>query len=502
MKNFSSITEKLDITTKKYVDDGLASKANLAGNNTFTGGQRITGADGGYSINASGYVRGSWLQSSVIQNKGSNTGKVCVFDDAGWVYYRTPAEILSEAGGAKSSDIPDISGKANLEGGNQFTGEQVITRNDAGVLLNVTNAIGDSFFQIDQNASNSDGCIYIGMDTAQTPISFDGDFGLEGQALLSRGSEYTPMWGDITKHGYTQLTNERLSTIKEAGWYSAVANNTCADKPSAMGTDAFILIVEKEAANNIKQTCYKVVNAYDILASVYIRYISSTGGVSGWYPMTLVHSQSQTFSGRKTFSDGINLTGSLQINGSSGASGQVLTSNGDGVPVWKDMGGSADIMPTIRLVSIADTAGTCICSAANPLRFSFVVEKGTLLPTDEVQLCSRQLFTYKKGHMLYPGGTIVHGRTYKLRSFLSRGISTITQINGYYVFEINNYPELREFVRSNMGAGEHSTLIKYLRISRNPGSNVGNRLFSNVIPIYVAPSAPNSTTQTVKIRIR
>ena len=103
MKNFSSITENLDITTKKYVDDGLAGKANLAGNNTFTGGQTITGANGGYSINASGYIKGSWLQSSVMQNYGSNTGKVCVFDNSGWIYYRTPAEIVAEANGVPKS---------------------------------------------------------------------------------------------------------------------------------------------------------------------------------------------------------------------------------------------------------------------------------------------------------------------------------------------------------------------------------------------------------------
>nr|DAR59136.1 MAG TPA: hypothetical protein [Caudoviricetes sp.] len=89
----------------------LSVYAKLAGNNTFTGGQTITGANNGYSINASGYIKGSWLQASAISNKGSNTGKVCVFDDAGWIYYRTPAEILTEAGGAKASDIPDISGK-------------------------------------------------------------------------------------------------------------------------------------------------------------------------------------------------------------------------------------------------------------------------------------------------------------------------------------------------------------------------------------------------------
>lgn len=59
----------------------------------------LAAGDGGYSLNASGYVKGSWLQSSAMSNKGSNTGKVCVFDDNGWIYYRTPAEILAEAGG-------------------------------------------------------------------------------------------------------------------------------------------------------------------------------------------------------------------------------------------------------------------------------------------------------------------------------------------------------------------------------------------------------------------
>ena len=84
--------------------NALNSKANLAGNNTFTGGQTITGvANGGYSINASGYIKGSWFQASAISNKGGNTGRVCVFDNSGWIYYRTPSEILAEAGGVPKS---------------------------------------------------------------------------------------------------------------------------------------------------------------------------------------------------------------------------------------------------------------------------------------------------------------------------------------------------------------------------------------------------------------
>jgi hypothetical protein len=78
--------------------------AKLDTENTFTKGQVITGGtSGGYSIDASGYVKGSWLQSSVKSNKGSGTGMVCVFDGSGWIYYRTPSEILSEANGIPKS---------------------------------------------------------------------------------------------------------------------------------------------------------------------------------------------------------------------------------------------------------------------------------------------------------------------------------------------------------------------------------------------------------------
>lgn len=72
--------------------------AKLDAENTFTKGQVITGGTSdGYSVKASGYVKGSWLQSSVMNNKGANTGMVCVFDGAGWIYYRTPIEILRDS---------------------------------------------------------------------------------------------------------------------------------------------------------------------------------------------------------------------------------------------------------------------------------------------------------------------------------------------------------------------------------------------------------------------
>ena len=108
--SYNATNRKLTLTkgsTFLTSHQDISGKANLAGNNTFTGGQTITGqTSGGYSVDASGYVRGSWLASSVKSNYGRGTGMVCVFDDSGWIYYRTPSEILTEAGGAKASDIP------------------------------------------------------------------------------------------------------------------------------------------------------------------------------------------------------------------------------------------------------------------------------------------------------------------------------------------------------------------------------------------------------------
>lgn len=126
----------------------ISGKANLSGGNTFTGKQTLNSpASDGYSINAAGYVKGSWLQASAISNKGANTGKVCVFDNSGWIYYRTPDEILTEAGGAKTSDIPDVSGKANLSGGNTFTGQQIFQNTNSGAVAEciVNNTAWDSF---------------------------------------------------------------------------------------------------------------------------------------------------------------------------------------------------------------------------------------------------------------------------------------------------------------------------------------------------------------------
>ena len=44
------------------------------------------------------YITGTWLQTTEATALGSAATKICVLDGSGWVYYRTPAQILSDIG--------------------------------------------------------------------------------------------------------------------------------------------------------------------------------------------------------------------------------------------------------------------------------------------------------------------------------------------------------------------------------------------------------------------
>lgn len=340
----------IDLGTVLTAHQDISGKANLSGGNTFTGKQTLNspGSDG-YSINAAGYVKGSWLQASSIANKGANTGKVCVFDNSGWIYYRTPAEILAEAGGAKAGDIPDVSGKANLSGGNIFNGFQTI---DGDISISKTVSCSDEIAGVNLSACDdgqSGGSPYFSVKynngaptvnfTDGTSLNMDDNAGTSGQVLTSQGAGKTPVWSDVTKHGYTQLTNENLNTIVEVGWYRAAANNSCTNKPPLAGANAFVLVTEKGKDTFIKQTVWLYHSSFVVFTDCYCRCTRDSGNSWGdWSTLQMVDHNPQAFYGRKTFSDGISLSGSLESNNSVGTTGQVLTSQGAGnTPIWGDV---------------------------------------------------------------------------------------------------------------------------------------------------------------------
>lgn len=85
----TTLTNKL-----KSIDSSIAAKLPLSGG-TLTG-----------NLNGQ-YFTGTWLQTTSATDLGRTCNKICVLDESGWIYYRTPAELLSDAGGAKSSHTHD-----------------------------------------------------------------------------------------------------------------------------------------------------------------------------------------------------------------------------------------------------------------------------------------------------------------------------------------------------------------------------------------------------------
>jgi len=404
MRLFSKIENSKDITDKEYVDALISGKANLSGGNTFTGTQTLNNpSSGGYSINATGYIKGSWLQASATSNKGANTGKVCVFDDAGWIYYRTPKEVIIDAECAVKYEV-----KKTIDFGNSgalyigkfkvydtnvtcevtsttsitYSGKLVIATQNY-VIMQMTvygdaaNTVAPNFFI--KPSSNSDPYIEVyfkptawsknvvhiyGSAIAAEPTNVCTNVSAVPSTATAKP---TNALDNVSKHGYTQLTNEDLNTIIEPGWYRAAANNTCTNKPSGINTDAFILEIEKSPDAYIRQTLRSPVNYYGF----YIRWSLNSGSSwAGWeFQQTMSNYYSQTFSGRKTFSGGINLTASLQLNGSPGTSGQVLTSTGTGTPQWTTLDSGS---VTHYEVNYTGDDTHLLISADENARYSFV----------------------------------------------------------------------------------------------------------------------------------
>ena len=71
------------------------------------------------------YIIGTWLQATDTGHLATTPTKIPVFDDKGWIYYRTPAEILKDIGASSGytlteADKTEIAGKVVADG-TEFT---------------------------------------------------------------------------------------------------------------------------------------------------------------------------------------------------------------------------------------------------------------------------------------------------------------------------------------------------------------------------------------------
>ena len=144
---------------------------------------------------------------------------------------------------------------------------------------------------------------------------------------------------DNSKFDYTVLTNEDLNTVIEAGRYRAEKGNTCKHRPFILTAPAFFLTVEKTESGSITQTAYLTAGEPSSYYEWYVRYSTNNG--SSWYSwrkqQSIDERYSQAFGGTKTFSN-IDITNSLEFNGSSGSSSQFAMSQGSSsAPKWVNL---------------------------------------------------------------------------------------------------------------------------------------------------------------------
>lgn len=146
---------------------------------------------------------------------------------------------------------------------------------------------------------------------------------------------------DNSKFDYFVLTNEDLNTVIDAGRYRAEQGHTCAHRPIfGNPTPAFFLIVEKTGSGFIKQTVYRAEHSNNVYYEWYVRYSNDNG--SSWKDWTTQQSMSATFSqtfyARKSFYNGISISGSLQFGSNAGSNGQFAMSQGSAfAPKWVNL---------------------------------------------------------------------------------------------------------------------------------------------------------------------
>lgn len=141
---------------------------------------------------------------------------------------------------------------------------------------------------------------------------------------------------------------------------------------------------------------------------------------------------------------------------------------------------AAPAMPIIRVGSVTDINGTMLIGGENPLIFTVEIIDGHLQVGDEVQICTRQLFTYDSGRR----------RKIRLRK---QWYTVITEenTNHRFIFVSAGHSadnNARRLFRTNSASPSTKTLSAlYVRVRRpvfDSGGTEVDGLFSNIVTVW------------------
>ena len=125
-------------TTTNYEGNKISFKTYSGGNNgTYANVSEVAQINtaglkvGSSSIGTNGYIEGTWLKTT---NAGNKAGDFATIDGSGWIYKRTPAQVLSDIGAASSSHNHDSNYVKKT--GDTMTGQLAINKAGYGFRVN------------------------------------------------------------------------------------------------------------------------------------------------------------------------------------------------------------------------------------------------------------------------------------------------------------------------------------------------------------------------------
>ena len=141
------------------------------------------------------------------------------------------------------------------------------------------------------------------------------------------------------------------------------------------------------------------------------------------------------------------------------------------------LGGRKLAMPIIRLANALDSDNTMIIGPNNPLKFCVEIIDGSLQVGDSLQICVRQLFTYKERNR----------RKYRLRCQWS--VKVTEQDIGsrfLYVSVIESLSGISQRLYRTNDTGNSTLSPLYIRIRRPifAGTTDVGAYFSNVVTVW------------------
>lgn len=134
-------------------------------------------------------------------------------------------------------------------------------------------------------------------------------------------------------------------------------------------------------------------------------------------------------------------------------------------------------MPIIRLANVSDNNNTMVISSTNPLKFCIEIIDGSLQVGDMVQICVKQLYTYRE----------LNKRKYRLRCLWRTEITELEAGSRFVIVNIaESLSERTQRLYKTNDAGNSTMSPLYIRIRRPifKGSTDVDAYFSNIVTVW------------------